>query len=128
MDVLERKVDSQDFLEAYNTVQSQLQEKRVDRKRTAAAEAITDPHAFAKRKISKNLKKRDAVKRKVRKRFVACRRCTSPVKMCGHRTKLASSHEERARSARSTVEAEGKARLHGCVTRAIFASWRAQLF
>lgn len=66
MDVLERTVDSQTFLEAFNLVQSQLQTKREDRKRTAAAEAITNPHAFAKRKMAKNLKKRAAVKRKVK--------------------------------------------------------------
>jgi len=65
MDALERAVDTQAFLEALNAVQSQLQAKREQRKRTAAAEAITDPHAHAKRKMAKNLKKREAVKRKV---------------------------------------------------------------
>src|SRR3546814_1062518 len=57
MDVLDRETDSQAFLEAFNAVQTQLQDKRSERKRSMAAEAITNPHAFAKRKLTKKDRK-----------------------------------------------------------------------
>lgn len=56
-------------MEKYTSILSKLQErisvKRAERKRTRTQLAVTDPEVYAKKKIKKQFKKKEAKKRKI---------------------------------------------------------------
>ncbi|XP_064596875.1 small subunit processome component 20 homolog [Liolophura sinensis] len=53
------------FTQLYTKVQRVLQERRISRKRQRAEEAVTNPEMAAKRKLKKNLSKKEAKKRRI---------------------------------------------------------------
>ena len=68
MSMIEEKVGSATYVNAYTVVQRRFAAKRDERKRARAAEAIVDPEAAAKRKIQRNLEKREWKKSSFKKR------------------------------------------------------------
>ncbi len=64
MGMVETKAGAAAFLHALSDVQKQAAQKRAGRKKARAIEAITNPEATAKRKLAKNLMKRETAKRK----------------------------------------------------------------
>lgn len=58
LEVIENKVGTSAYLEAFTRVQKAMSDKRDKRKRERAVEAITEPAKAAKRKMEKNLAKR----------------------------------------------------------------------
>lgn len=52
LNALEVAVGSSVFIGAFGTVQSNIQQSKTEKKRQAAAEAITNPQSYANRKVS----------------------------------------------------------------------------
>jgi U3 small nucleolar RNA-associated protein 20 len=64
LELLEAKVGTPSFLKVYTAVQRAALQRRESRKRTRAAEAITDPEAAARRRLEKNAAKQQQRKRR----------------------------------------------------------------
>ncbi|GAB5030268.1 u3 small nucleolar rna-associated [Nannochloropsis oceanica] len=64
MGLIEEKAGATPFVQALSEIQKQAAQKRAGRKKARAIEAINDPEAAAKRKLAKNLMKRETAKRK----------------------------------------------------------------
>jgi U3 small nucleolar RNA-associated protein 20 len=64
MGLIEEKAGATSFVQALSEIQKQAAQKRAGRKKARAIEAITDPEAAAKKKLAKNLMKRETAKRK----------------------------------------------------------------
>lgn len=64
---LEKKIGSSSYMGLYSEVSKTLSTSKLLKKRQLAQEAITDPQAYASRKISKSKSKKDAEKRKRKK-------------------------------------------------------------
>jgi len=62
--VLQRAVTTPVFVELFQSVRSDLSQKRADRKQKRAFDAVIDPEKSAKRKQAKNLAKRALRQRK----------------------------------------------------------------
>ena len=52
LEALENKVGSAAFIGAYSEVQRRVQSSKAEKKRQLAAEAITEPRAYAERRVS----------------------------------------------------------------------------
>ncbi|XP_060070430.1 small subunit processome component 20 homolog [Ylistrum balloti] len=64
LDLLKKVLGVEQFTEVYASVQRKRMVMKESRKRQKAVEAVSNPEAAAKRKVKKNLAKRDAKKRK----------------------------------------------------------------
>ena len=64
LEVVEGRVGSGPFVQAYSDVQKGAAQRREARKKARAVEAITDPEAAAKRKMARNTAKKESKKRK----------------------------------------------------------------
>jgi hypothetical protein len=53
--LVEQKVGSSIFIEAYSSIQSRMQSKKMERKREILSEAVNNPKLFAMRKVILNL-------------------------------------------------------------------------
>lgn len=67
LNALEVAVGSSVFIGAFGTVQSNIQQSKTEKKRQAAAEAITNPQSYANRKIENAKRKKEARKRQIDK-------------------------------------------------------------
>jgi len=67
LELLEQKCGAAFFLEITTQVKKQFADKRVERKRAKAVEALTDPQAASKRKLQRNIEKKLNKKRKIEK-------------------------------------------------------------
>lgn len=65
LNIIEDACGTEQFLQAYATVNRNVREKRDKRKQDLASEAVHDPAAAAKRKMNLQQKKRDRRKRKI---------------------------------------------------------------
>ncbi|KJE89941.1 hypothetical protein, variant [Capsaspora owczarzaki ATCC 30864] len=65
VDLLQQVVGPTRFHQTYNAVRTQVQNVRSDRKRNRVIQAVVDPAAAARRKIKKNLGKREARRNKI---------------------------------------------------------------
>ncbi|XP_071832829.1 small subunit processome component 20 homolog isoform X3 [Apostichopus japonicus] len=67
LELLKGVVELEFFTRTYADVQRSRQEKRLQRKRQNALEAVANPEEAAKKKMKKNLKKKESKKRKIKK-------------------------------------------------------------
>ena len=65
MQLLEQRVGSGRFVDAYAAVQKQIKARREERKTKLKQDAITNPQAAAARKLKANRKKQAQKKRKI---------------------------------------------------------------
>eukprot|EP01098_Paradermamoeba_levis_P011393 TRINITY_DN4875_c0_g1_i1.p1 TRINITY_DN4875_c0_g1~~TRINITY_DN4875_c0_g1_i1.p1 ORF type:complete len:236 (+),score=103.81 TRINITY_DN4875_c0_g1_i1:106-708(+) len=66
MDIVKKKAGTVNFFKSYNIVRSKVIERRQERKRKTAFEAVMNPQKHAQKKIAKNLHKK--VKRSAKKK------------------------------------------------------------
>lgn len=66
MDLVQTKVGTTAFANVYNRIRQNVLSVRQDRRVARATQAITDPQAAAKRKVARNLMKKESRKRKNR--------------------------------------------------------------
>jgi len=71
LQLLEEKCGTEPFLKALASVQNRAREKREKRKQEAAAEAVHNPQAAAKRKLRKQEREKQRKKRRVNERKAA---------------------------------------------------------
>lgn len=64
LELIEGRVGSGAFVQAYADIQKGAAKRREARRKARAVEAITDPEAAAKRRVERNLAKRESKKRK----------------------------------------------------------------
>ncbi|CAM9927535.1 unnamed protein product, partial [Heterosigma akashiwo] len=65
MELLEQKCGATFYLEIYTKVKKEFDDKRMEKKKAQATEAVKNPEKAAKRKIQRNLEKRENKKRKM---------------------------------------------------------------
>jgi len=65
LDLLQQRVGSTPFFEAYNAARIQQDHVRDERKKKKALDAVMNPEKTAQRKIQRNLQKKESRKRKV---------------------------------------------------------------
>lgn len=73
MDMLKNKIGTTEYLQAYSKVRQMVLDRRIERKRRLAVLAVTEPEAYARKKLKKNIRKRERRKeisdeKKIRKK------------------------------------------------------------
>lgn len=62
MDMLQKKVGTTEYLKAYSRVRQQVADRRAERKKRRAVQAVAAPDVYARKKIRKNERKRESRK------------------------------------------------------------------
>lgn len=62
MDMLKKQVGTTEYLKAYSRVRQQVADRRLERKKRRAVQAVAAPDVYARKKIRKNERKREARK------------------------------------------------------------------
>ncbi|XP_047005132.1 small subunit processome component 20 homolog [Schistocerca americana] len=64
-DIIKKKVGTDEYTHHFTKLQMSLTARRADRKKIRAQEAVTEPQKAAKRRIKKQLKRKDSKKKKI---------------------------------------------------------------